>query len=142
VAAIDGPAVDSGWDRMRAPLLTVGGLAATTLALHLRDPHQLGTWGICPSAALGIYCPGCGGLRAVNDLTNGDVAAALSSNLLVTALLPFASVALAWWAVNRARGVRRAPSQQTVLRLTATFTVVAFVFAVARNTPWGGWLAP
>ena len=142
MAAVDGVALGSRWELVRAPVLTIGGLAAATLALYVRDPHQQGAWGICPSAALGIYCPGCGGLRAVNDLTHGDVGAALSSNLLVTVLLPFACVALAWWAVDRARGVRRAPSQQTVLRLTAAFTVVAFVFAVARNTPWGAWLAP
>ena len=33
------------------------------------------SWGLCPSAALGFSCPGCGGLRAVNDLTHGDVGA-------------------------------------------------------------------
>ena len=28
-----------------------------TLALHLRDPHQHGSWGLCPSAALGSTAP-------------------------------------------------------------------------------------
>ena len=142
MAVLDAVAVDTWWGRMRAPLTTIGGLTAATAALHFRDPHQHGSWGICPSAAVGIYCPGCGGLRAVNDLTNGDVGAALSSNLFVTVLLPFAVVALAWWAVDRARGVRRAPPQRTVLRLTVAFVVVAFAFAVARNTAYGAWLAP
>ena len=54
---------------MLAPALTIGGLSLATLALHLRDPHSSGTWGYCPSALLGFSCPGCGGLRAVNDLT-------------------------------------------------------------------------
>ena len=54
--------------------------------------------------ALGFSCPGCGGLRAVNDLTNGDVGAALSSNLLVTLMIPVAMVLLALWAVDRWRG--------------------------------------
>ena len=44
---------------------------------------------------MGIYCPGCGGLRAVNDLTNGDVGAALSSNILVTLMIPVGVVLLA-----------------------------------------------
>ncbi|MFI2707066.1 DUF2752 domain-containing protein, partial [Nocardioides sp. CER28] len=58
-------------ERLRLPLLTVGGLGAATLALYLRDPHQRGSWGVCPLSLAGIYCPGCGGLRAVNDLTHG-----------------------------------------------------------------------
>ena len=78
------PATDVGrWDALRTPLLTIGGLAAATVALHFRDPHSQYSWGMCPSAALGLSCPGCGGLRAVNDLTNGDLAGAASSNLLL-----------------------------------------------------------
>ena len=90
--------------RLRAPLLTIGGLAATTVALHFRDPHSQYSWGMCPSAALGLSCPGCGGLRAVNDLTNGDLAAAASSNLLFVVALPFAVVVLALWAFDSWRG--------------------------------------
>src|SRR5689334_3326405 len=145
MTALDGVAASTvdGWrERLRAPALTIGGLAAVTLALHLRDPHEQGSWGFCPSRAAGFYCPGCGGLRAVNDLTNGHVGAALSSNLLVTVLLPFVCLGLAWWAVDRARGVHRRPSDRTVLRLTGVFLAVAFVFAVARNTTYGAWLAP
>ena len=93
--------------RMLAPAATIGGLSLLTLALHVRDPHQHGSWGFCPSAALGIYCPGCGGLRAVNDLTNGDVGAALSSNILVTLLIPVGVVLLGLWAVDRWRGHTR-----------------------------------
>src|SRR3954454_12002061 len=89
--------------RMLAPALTIGGLGLATLALHVRDPHQ-GGWGLCPSAALGIYCPGCGGLRAVNDLTHGQVGAAASSNLAFVLLLPFMVVGLGAWAVCRWRG--------------------------------------
>ena len=64
-------------DRLRGPLLTGGLVAGLTLALHFRDPHASGSWGFCPWLALtGHYCPGCGGLRAVNDLTNGDVVGA------------------------------------------------------------------
>src|SRR5918997_4102351 len=84
--------------RMVAPTATIGGLAIATLAVHLRDPHEKGSWGFCPSAALGFYCPGCGGLRAVNDLTNGELVAAASSNLVLVVLMPFAVLALAVWA--------------------------------------------
>src|SRR4051794_6338351 len=90
--------------RMRAPVLVIGGLAVATLALRLRDPHEHGAWGFCPSAAMGIYCPGCGGLRAVNDLTHGDVYAAASSNLALVVLLPFAVIGLVVWAWGRWTG--------------------------------------
>ena len=72
--------------RLCSPALTFGGLALATTALRLRDPHTSGSWGFCPSKLLlGIDCPGCGGLRAVNDLTHLDVASAASSNLLLVA---------------------------------------------------------
>ena len=70
-------------------LVTAAVVGAAAVALHFRDPHSSGSWGICPLfAATGIYCPGCGGLRAVNDLTNADVVAAASSNLLFVASIP------------------------------------------------------
>ena len=87
--------------RMLAPAATIGGLALATLALHVRDPHSSGTWGYCPTALLGFSCPGCGGLRAVNDLTNGDVGAALSSNIVVTTMIPVVVLLLALWSVDR-----------------------------------------
>jgi hypothetical protein len=128
--------------RMLAPGLTIGGLALATLALHVRDPHQHGSWGLCPSAALGIYCPGCGGLRAVNDLTNGDVGAALSSNILVTALIPVAIVLLGLWVVDSWRGRMRWTDLRKVRRSAYVFLVVLAAFTVLRNLPIGSWLAP
>ena len=57
----------------------------------------------------GIDCPGCGGLRGVNDLTNLRFADAASSNLLLAIAMPFAVFFLARWAVDAWRGVRRTP---------------------------------
>lgn len=129
-------------ERMRAPVLVIGGLALTTLALHVRDPHQQGSWGLCPSAALGVYCPGCGGLRAVNDLTNGDVAAAASSNLLLIALLPVAVVLLGRWAYDSWTGRARTLDERRVRPVLIALGVVALAFTVLRNLPAGSWLAP
>jgi hypothetical protein len=122
--------------------VTIGALALATLALHLRDPHQEGSWGLCPSAAMGIYCPGCGGLRAVNDLTNGEVGAALSSNVVVTALIPVAMVLLAVWSLDRWRGRTRQVPWNRLRPLVYGFLTVLVVFAVVRNTGQGAWLAP
>lgn len=133
-------------ERLRAPVVTIGALAATTLALRLRDPHESGSWGYCPTALLGLSCPACGGLRAVNDLTHGEVLAAASSNLLVVVALPFAVLALALWAVDAWRGVRRPPLAARVPVLVrravpVALAVVVLAFTVARNVS-GSWLAP
>jgi hypothetical protein len=125
------------------PLVLAGGLLAASVALHLRDPHDPGSWGVCPLRALtGLACPGCGGLRAVNDLTNGDVVAAASSNLLFVASLPL----LAWlWlrsVAHRWQGAVR-PWPPAAVRAAATGAVVLVaLFGVLRNLPGLGWLLP
>ena len=132
-------------ERVRAPALTIGALAATTLALRLRDPHVGGSWGICPSAALGFWCPGCGGLRAVNDLTHGDVASAASSNLLLVVAMPVVVALLALWAVSRwqGRAMPRLQARAASVVLVAGLGVVG-AFTLLRNLPLpaGAWLAP
>lgn len=129
--------------RMVAPAATIGGLALATLALHLRDPHQHGSWGLCPlNATTGLYCPGCGGLRAVNDLTNGHVGAALSSNVLVTLMIPVAIVLLGIWATDRWQGHSRHLAWQRLRPAVIGLVAVAVIFTVLRNTAMGAWLAP
>ncbi len=136
------PAVRSRAGLVRDPALVgLAGLAAATL-LHLRDPHTDGSYGFCPFLELtGRPCPGCGGLRAVNDLSRGDLAAAISSNLLAVVLAATLAVAWVTWVVRRARGV---DGRMIVLgnRALASVLVAAVVFGVLRNTPWGAWLAP
>ena len=128
--------------RLMAPTLVIGGLAAASFALHLRDPHDSGSWGYCPSAALGFWCPGCGGLRAVNDLTHGDLAAAASSNLLLVAVLPVAVFLLGRWFVDRWVGREREPNARLITVATVVLCVLGVLFAVVRNLPAGSWLAP
>ncbi len=127
---------------MVAPALTAGGLAAATVALHLRDPHARGSWGACPFALLGIDCPGCGGLRAVNDLTNLQLGAAASSNLLVVATIPLMLYALGRWSAGRWTGRAWVVPERRLLVLTALLILAMLVFTVARNTSAGSWLAP
>ncbi len=129
--------------RLSGPVLMAAGLAVASVALHLRDPHREGSWGFCPWLLLtGTYCPGCGGLRAVNDLTRGDVGAAASSNLLLVGAIPL----FAWWWLRRTtdawRGVRRVVDEHAVLRLTVVLLVVVALFWVVRNLPFAGGLAP
>jgi hypothetical protein len=129
--------------RLQGPMLLAGGVLVTSLLLHLRDPHQGGSYAYCPWLLLtGTYCPGCGGLRAVNDLTDGDIAAAASSNLLFVASLP---ALVLWWAStvrDRWQGRVRQVAARRHVMLAVAFLVVALVFAVVRNLPFGAWLAP
>ena len=122
-------------------LLGLGGLTAVGL-LHVRDPHDPGSWGFCPSQLLfGVSCPGCGGLRAVNLLTNGDVMGALSSNALAVAIVAIGAIAWVVWFLRRARGID-APYLSVTPKQSWVFLGVAVAFAVFRYTPWGAWFLP
>jgi len=135
------PAARTRPRRLVAPVATITGLAATTLALYLRDPHASGSWGYCPISLLGFYCPGCGGLRAVNDLTHGDLAGAVSSNALLVLAMPFAVFLLARRAVDAWRGRQRGlPALSSWPGLSLVIVLIT-LFTVARNLP-GSWLAP
>jgi hypothetical protein len=135
-------AVRSRSERMRGPVLSAAAVAATTLALHVRDPHVTHSWGVCPLFALtGVYCPGCGGLRAVNDLSNAHLGQAASSNLLLVLAIPFVFVLFARWgyATWTGRDLRVVPVVPAGVRVG--LVVLMVVFTVARNLP-GSWLAP
>jgi hypothetical protein len=127
---------------MLAPVALVGGLGLATLALHLRDPHDSYSWGQCPSAALGLACPGCGGLRAVNDLTNLRLADAASSNLALVVALPLLVAGIVWWSLARWRGTTVSAPARVRVPATVVAVVLMAAFTLLRNTPAGAWLAP
>jgi hypothetical protein len=138
-----GPPAVSRARAVRLPvLLGVGGLGAVAL-LRLRDPHVSGSYGFCPVRSLtGLPCPGCGGLRAVNDLARGDVVAAAGSNAMVVVLVVACMALWGVWVVRRAAG----RSEAVLVRVTtggALAVLAAFVvFGLFRLTPWGAWFAP
>lgn len=125
--------------RFAAPLGAAASVGVAALALRLRDPHQQGSWGLCPFKEItGWNCPLCGGLRAVNDLGHGQVAAAAHSNLLfVGLLLPVAVGVWALWLRRTWTGSVRQPSPAAVRAWTVALAVLAVAFTVYRNTPWG-----
>lgn len=130
-------------ERVTAPVLVAGAVLGASVVLHLRDPHETGSYLFCPWLVLtGTYCPGCGGLRAVNDLTRGDLVAAASSNLLFVGALPLLLVLWGRWLTDRWRGLRRRVDHRRGVLWASAFGVVALVFWVLRNLPGLEWLAP
>jgi len=137
-------AVDSrvGWRALGPPTLVAGAGIGATVLLHFRDPHQQYSYGVCPfHFVTGLWCPGCGGMRAVNDLTYGDVGAALSSNVLIAPLIVLLGVSWVLWVRKRWRGEK---GRMIVVNRKVGTGVLVFlaVFTILRNTPWGSWLAP
>jgi len=129
-------------ERIRGPLLTAATIGAATLALHVRDPHVTHSWGVCPLYALtGIYCPGCGGLRGVNDLTDGHLGQAASSNLLLVLAIPVALVAFGRWSYGAWTGREIRPIPALPQAVKVGLIALAVAFTVVRNLP-GSWLAP
>ncbi|MBH0781323.1 DUF2752 domain-containing protein [Nocardia bovistercoris] len=127
---------------MPLPLLTAGvGIGAVAL-LHFRDPHVEGAYGVCPVYALtGMYCPGCGGMRSVHNLTDGRIVDALHSNLIAVPLLFGLALWVGAWAVRAWRGQRLVLPRIERSTMWILLALIA-VYCVFRNTPWGGWLTP
>jgi hypothetical protein len=68
-----------------------GALAVTAavVVLFFFDPSTAGFYPVCTlHEVTGLQCPGCGGLRAVHQLSHGNFLAAWRLNPLVVALLP------------------------------------------------------
>jgi hypothetical protein len=140
---LDGVALGTGRAALlREPMLVAAAGVGALGLLHVHDPHQLGSYGYCPFLLLtGHPCPACGGLRAMNNLTNGDVVGALSSNAMAVVLLAVMGVAWVVWFYRRWRG-RPIPllaiDSPVLWGLVAAFGV----FGVFRWTPWGAWFLP
>ena len=117
--------------------------AASVAAIVLHDPHVAGSWGVCPTLYVtGLYCPTCGGLRAVNDLAHGRLGEAVDTNALVVGVLGYAVVLWGVWAVARLRGARFPYQRWLSPVILGVLTLVAVLFTVLRNLPVGSWLAP
>jgi hypothetical protein len=68
--------------------LTVAALAIA--ALRIFNPATSAIFPPCPFHALsGLYCPGCGSLRALHLLLNGQGRAAFAMNPLAVTVFPF-----------------------------------------------------
>lgn len=121
--------------------VTGAGLAAAA-TLYAVDPNQPGHYPTCPFlATTGLYCPGCGSLRATHDLLHGDLAGALARNPLAVLAVPYLLVALVTFVLRRTG--RPAP-RSTSLPPWVLWSLLALVltYAVLRNLPGFTLLSP
>lgn len=134
-----------GVDRVRSMLAPFGVAAVTAAAfayVTAVDPNQPGHYPTCPLLFLtGLYCPGCGTLRAMHALGHADVVAAIKLNPLTVATLPFL---VFWWARWAIRSWQGRPARTSLARPTYlwAFLAAVIVFWVVRNLPFGSFLAP
>jgi hypothetical protein len=120
---------------LRAPLV-VGATAAVGLGLvRVLDVSQTPVLPPCPFLALtGLWCPFCGGTRALDALVAGDVGAALGLNVLLVLAVPLVVAEWARWTSGRARG-RPTRFFDVSSRTIAVVATIALVYAVVRNLP-------
>ncbi|MEP7192710.1 MAG: DUF2752 domain-containing protein [Actinomycetota bacterium] len=124
----------------RAAVLRPLGIAAAALlgtgAVAALDPNVAGHYPTCPFLAItGLYCPGCGALRAVHALAHGDLVTAWARNPF--AVVAFGYLVVAWllWLDRTATGrPRRWLAPPWVLHGVLG---AILAFWVLRNVP--GW---
>ena len=103
--------------------------------LYLVDPSGSSLYPLCPFRAMtGLYCPGCGTLRAGNRLLHGRVDDALSFNPLAVLMVPVLLYALA---SSFLLVVRDKPLPRVTVPAAWIWGLGALVvaFGVLRNVP-------
>ncbi|KOU25866.1 membrane protein [Streptomyces sp. WM6372] len=128
--------------RLAAPGLTLAAAALAFAYVGTVDPNEPGHYPVCPLFRLtGILCPGCGGLRSAHAFAQGDLITALGANALAVAgYFVFAGFMILWLV----RACCGGPTPRFVLRRLHWWVigVLALVFVVVRNLPFGAALAP
>lgn len=137
-------AVGLGSSRLRDTSLFVGGLVLAVL-LHVADPSGVTPFPVCPFYAItGLYCPGCGTLRALHALLHADIRSAFGFNAVTVLLFPM--LVVAWLSVGIAGiGGRQPPRLWNAPRWTGWAIAVGVgLFWILRNVPAApfSWMAP
>jgi hypothetical protein len=127
--------------RLGGPLGVLAAGAAAFAVVNLVDPNEPGHYPTCPFLALtGDFCPGCGSLRSMHAVTQGDLAGAAGLNVLALASLPVLAVIWLRWTRRTWTGAARPQPVPAAWLWALAILVVAF--GLVRNLPFGAALAP
>ena len=109
---------------------------AGIILLRVFDPATSGVFPPCPVRYLtGLYCPGCGSLRALHALLHGDLRRALVMNPLMVVTLPFVTYGLVSAALVELRG-KGLPQVMLPASWIRALCAAIILFAIARNLPF------
>lgn len=90
----------------------------------------------CPFHAItGLYCPGCGTLRALHCLLAGDVGSSIRCNALLLPALVLVLAGIAGDLASPGGGLFRVGSRSSRI-VGAGFLVASVLFAILRNLPF------
>jgi Protein of unknown function (DUF2752) len=129
------PRAFSPW-RIGAVLAGTLAVTAAVAVLFVFDPATAGFYPVCTLHEMtGLQCPGCGGLRALHQLSHGHLAAAWGLNPFVVALLP-AGLWLAVREVARVVAGRQWPGIVTRPLFGWLLAGALVLFGVLRNLPF------
>ncbi|HEX5221122.1 MAG TPA: DUF2752 domain-containing protein [Verrucomicrobiae bacterium] len=127
----------------------IGILLSITLVLvgvtfFFFDPARSSFYPVCMFHKLtGLNCPGCGGLRALHQLTHGNFVTAFHYNPLLMVLLPFITFITLRWQI---RGREAFVGNTVLFRPAALWLLLAvtLLFTVLRNLPGPAfeWMSP
>ena len=120
----------------------LGLLAAVGAFILFRfEPGRAGIYPVCLlHRVTGLWCPGCGALRATHQLLHGHILAALHFNALYVILLPL----LAWFGLRSLMGIATGRPVHFEIRPWWLWCGLAALvcFGVVRNLPFAAALAP
>lgn len=138
-AVQDAPA--RGRRRALLPLTVVlGGVALAVTVQLVFDPFRTDIPLCLVYHVTGLYCPGCGAMRAVHSLLAGDLLLALRSNVLIMAALPVTALVIGMWTRHRIQG--RPTTVPLPRPLVIALLVAIVLFTALRNIPAFWFLAP
>lgn len=133
--------------RIKIALVACAAIALSVAALALVSAFPPSQFNFYPKCMMyqwtGLHCPGCGGTRAVHELSQGRFLEALRMNALVILFLPVLIAALVWqYFAHRSKK----PFFHLVTGPKSAWALALLVigFGVLRNIPIVPftWLAP
>lgn len=121
--------------RLLAPLL-LGAIIFSAIILYHFNPASSGVYPPSPFRVLtGLFCPGCGSLRALHHLLHGRFLQALDLNPLLIVVMPYLIYSLVSY-VSPVLFHRKVTQPFVSPKWIWSFLSVVLVYWVLRNLPF------